>query len=86
MPIRRHHRWLYPIDWRELSASIRFRRAKGRCERCGRPHGRLVLHLGNGRWWDEDLGRWRDGVGKAVRRREDDAGRPGALQEAVGRP
>ncbi len=29
MPIRRHHRWLYPIDWRELSASIRFRRAKG---------------------------------------------------------
>jgi hypothetical protein len=19
MPIRRHHRWLYPIDWRELS-------------------------------------------------------------------
>ena len=35
MPIRRHHRWLYPIDWRELSASIRFRRAKGRCEGCG---------------------------------------------------
>jgi hypothetical protein len=29
MPIRRHHRWLYPIDWRELSASIRFRRARG---------------------------------------------------------
>ena len=26
MPIRRHHRWLHPIDWRELSASIRFRK------------------------------------------------------------
>ncbi len=57
MPIRRHHRWLYPIDWRELSASIRFRRAKGRCEGCGRPHGRVVLHLGDGRWWDEEVGR-----------------------------
>ncbi len=67
MPIRRHHRWLYPIDWRELSASIRFRRAKGRCEGCGRPHGRLVLHLGDGRWWDEDAQRWRDGGGKVVR-------------------
>ena len=30
MPIRRHHRWLLPINWRELSAAIRFRRAKGR--------------------------------------------------------
>ena len=68
MPIRRHHRWLYPIDWRELSASIRFRRAKGRCEGCGRPHGRVVLHLGDGRWWDEEAGRWRDGAGKRVRR------------------
>lgn len=43
MPIRRHHHWLYPIDWHELQASIRFRRAKGRCETCGRPHRRLVL-------------------------------------------
>ena len=70
MPIRRHHRWLYPIDWRELSGTIRFRRAQGRCEGCGRPHGRLVLHLGDGRWWDEELGRWRDGAGKTVRRLE----------------
>jgi len=27
MPIAREHRWLYPIDWRELSNLIRFRRA-----------------------------------------------------------
>lgn len=67
MPIRREHRWLYPIDWRELSALVRFTRAGGRCERCGRPHGARVTHLGDGRWWDG--GRWRDGRGKAVRRR-----------------
>ena len=48
MPIAREHRWLYPIDWRELSNLIRFRRAKGRCEHCRRPHGRDVLHLGDG--------------------------------------
>ena len=68
MPIRRHHRWLYPFDWRELSASIRFRRAKGRCEGCGRPHGRIVLPLSDGRWWDEDLKRWRDGAGQTLGR------------------
>lgn len=64
MPIAREHRWLYPIDWRELSAFIRFGRAKGRCEHCRRPHGRDVLHLGDGRWWDEDARRWRDGKGR----------------------
>ena len=68
MPISRHHRWLYPIDWRELSASIRFRRAKGRCEGCGRPHGRVVLHQGDGRWWDDERQAWRDGDGRTVRR------------------
>ncbi len=68
MPIRRHHRWLYPIDWRELSASIRFRRAKGRCEHCGRPHLKTVQHLGDGRWWDEERRTWRDGRGRPLRR------------------
>ena len=68
MPIAPEHRWLYPIDWRELSNFIRFRRAKGRCEHCRRPHGRDVLHQGNGVWWDEDAGRWRDGQGRGLRR------------------
>ena len=67
MPIRRHHRWLYPIDWRELSASIRLRRAKGRCEGCRRPHGRMVVHLRDGRWWDVERQAWRDGAGRMVR-------------------
>jgi hypothetical protein len=67
MPIKASYRWLYPIDWRELSIAIRFGRARGRCEGCGRPHGRVVYHLGDGRWWDEDAGRWRTGRGRAVR-------------------
>jgi hypothetical protein len=66
MPIRRQHRWLYPIDWPQISASIRFGRAKGRCEHCRRPHGHVVVHLGDGRWWDEDGKTWRDGRGRAL--------------------
>ena len=68
MPIAREHRWLYPIDWRELSNLIRFRRAKGRCEHCRRPHGHDVLHLGDRVWWDEDAAIWRDGQGRGLRR------------------
>ena len=67
MPIRPEHRFFYPIDWRELSLAIRFGRAQGRCESCGRPHGRLVYHLGDGRWWDVEAGRWRDGRGRRAR-------------------
>ena len=68
MPIRRELRGFYPIDWKQLSAVIRFERAKGRCEACGRPHGRLVQHLGDGRWWDEEHGAWRNGRGRALAR------------------
>ncbi len=68
MPIRREHRFLYPIDWPQLSALIRFGRAKGRCEHCGRPHGAVVCHLGDGRWFDEAAGCWRSGKGRALRR------------------
>jgi len=66
VPIRPDHRWLYPIDWPELSRFVRFRRAGGRCEACGRPHGADVIHLGDGRWWDEERRRWRDGRGRRV--------------------
>src|SRR5215207_2468678 len=67
MPIRPEYRWLYPIDWPQLSAVIRFGRARGRCEGCGRPHGRIICHLGDGRWWDSEQQTWRDGEGKRVR-------------------
>ena len=66
MPIRPEHRRLYPFDWRQLSASVRFRRAKGRCERCARPHGEIVTHLGDGRWWDADETVWRNGKGRRL--------------------
>ena len=66
MPIRRQHRFFYPIDWLQLSAVIRFGRARGRCEGCGRPHGRTVIHLGDGRWWDDVAAVWRDGLGRRV--------------------
>ena len=67
MPIRPEYRWLYPIDWPQLSAMIRFARAGGRCERCGRPHGQLIWHLGDGRWWDTEHGMWRNGRGKVLK-------------------
>lgn len=67
MPIRPEHRWFYPIDWRELSAVIRFRRAKGRCERCARPHGRDIYHLGDGLWFDDERCYWRNERGRGVR-------------------
>lgn len=39
VPIKPELRGFHPLDWPELSASIRLQRAKGRCERCDRPHG-----------------------------------------------
>lgn len=66
MPIRAENRWLYPIDWTQLSAAIRFDRAGGCCERCGRPHLKRVPHLGDGRWWDSARGCWRSGEGRRI--------------------
>ena len=37
MPIKAEMRWFYPIDWPQLSNHIRFERAGGVCQRCGRP-------------------------------------------------
>ena len=67
MPIRPELRFLYPIDWPQISRWVRFVRAKGRCEMCGRPHGAIVRHLGDGRWLDEASGFWRDGSGRRTR-------------------
>ena len=72
MPIRDELRWFYPIDWPLISRRIRFERARGRCEACGRPHAQLIVQLEDGRWWDEGAGCWRD-----------DAGRPAAWPDIV---
>ncbi len=66
MPIKPELRWFYPIDWPQISHWVRFVRAKGRCQVCGRPHGETVRHLGDGRWWDEEQQTWRDGRGRKV--------------------
>jgi len=50
------------VDRDPLQASTRC------CEHCGRPHGKTVVHLGDGRWWDEERQAWRCDKGRAVRR------------------
>src|SRR5215470_10294969 len=67
MPIRQELRPLYPLHWRELSSRIRFERAQGRCQRCGRPHLALIRCLPDGRWFDEQAATWRDRRGRAAR-------------------
>ena len=66
MPIKPELRYYYPIDWPQVSRWVRFVRARGRCETCGRPHGETVRHLGDGRWWDEARQTWRDGRGREI--------------------
>lgn len=63
LPIRPERRWFYPIDWAIISRRIRFERARGRCEACGRPHGRLICQLADGRWFDDQEQTWRDDRG-----------------------
>ncbi len=71
MPIK--NRKAYPKNWKAISNAIRFGRAGGRCERCGRPHGVTV--------WVSDDGSWGDPV---TGRRYNDRGQPlnaGAMSE-----
>jgi hypothetical protein len=67
MPIRRERRSLYPPNWKELSQRVRFERARGRCEGCGRPHAHLIRCLPDGRWFDSVQQNWRDGHGRRAR-------------------
>ena len=67
MPIRRELRTLYPPNWRELSARVRFERARGRCQACGRPHLVKLRCLPDGRWFDDAGKIWRDRRGRPAR-------------------
>ena len=60
MPIKAEMRWFYPIDWPQLSNYVRFERAGGACQCCGRPHGEIVRCLPDGRWYDEARQTWRN--------------------------
>ncbi len=63
MPIRKELRRYYPIDWPQISQWVRFERARGRCEHCGRPHMHRVRCLPDGSWYDEGGRVWRNGRG-----------------------
>lgn len=67
MPIRAEFRRLYPPHWHALSQRVRFERAGGRCQGCGRPHLARVRCLPDGRWFDEAAGTWRDRRGRPSR-------------------
>ena len=67
MPIRAEFRRLYPPHWRALSQRVRFERAGGRCQGCGRPHLARVRCLPDGRWFDEAAGTWRNRRGRPDR-------------------
>ena len=66
MPIRPELKPLYPPNWPELSRQVRFERAGGICERCGRPHGHYLQVLPDGRWKRPDTGHWFNGRGRRV--------------------
>ncbi|MBK8751707.1 MAG: hypothetical protein IPL99_08680 [Candidatus Competibacteraceae bacterium] len=66
MPINPDFRHLYPPHWRELANQIKFERAGGRCERCGRPHGQVVLVIKDGGWLDPETGEGYDDQGQSL--------------------
>ena len=67
MPIRPELRRFYPSNWPEISQRVRFERASGTCQRCGRSHGTMVRCLPDGRWFDATQSTWRSGRGHPVR-------------------
>ena len=67
MPIRPEMRGFYPRDWRSISRRVRFERAGGVCQGCGRPHGKTVRCLPDGRWFDATWQTWRNGRGRTAR-------------------
>ncbi|MGH7046485.1 MAG: hypothetical protein ACREE2_08865 [Stellaceae bacterium] len=67
MPIKPEMRGLYPHEWPQISRKVRFERAGGICQGCGRPHGLTVRCLPDGRWFDATCCTWRNGRGRPAR-------------------
>jgi len=67
MPIRPEMRELYPRNWPQISRRVRFERADGMCQGCGRPHGMTVRCLPDGRWFDTSCQTWRNRHGRPTR-------------------
>lgn len=69
-PVERRHRAQkrkYPKNWPQISRRIRFERAGGKCEQCGKPHG-VAVRIGAEGCWAGDDGVWRDRNGKRLPR------------------
>lgn len=68
MSIRRPPRRSLPRDWLSISRRLRFEtvgpHGAGCCWQCGRPHGRVVLTLPDGRWLHPDRKVWLDAAGR----------------------
>ena len=64
IPSRRQRGGFAPIDWLAISEARRME--CGRCECCGRPGGKTVTELSDGRWFDVEEECWRDGQGRMV--------------------
>jgi hypothetical protein len=64
MPIRPEMRRFYPSNWPQISRHVRFERAAGICQGCGRPHGVTVRCLPDGRWLDGASHTWRNSRGR----------------------
>ena len=67
MPIKPEMRGFYPSDWPQISRRVRFERAAGICQGCGRPHGTKIRCLPDGRWFDPTQRIWRNGRGRPAR-------------------
>ena len=60
-------RGFYPSNWPQISRRVRFERAAGICQGCGRPHAMTVRCLPDGRWFDPAQNTWRSGRGRPAR-------------------
>ena len=67
MPIKPQMRAFYPIDWVQISRHVRFERAGGVCQGCGRRHGEIFDCLPDGRWYDAGRRVWRNERGRRAR-------------------
>ena len=56
----------YPRDWAKISRRVRFERANGLCEHCGKRHGEKVLQGPLGSWQRES--QWYDARGRQIHR------------------
>lgn len=62
---RRAQKLKYPKNWKNISRRVRFERANGCCQWCGKPHGAQVL-VGAENCWAGSDGQWRNARGKPI--------------------